>query len=105
MNNIRFVFVSGPLSGDVEENVGMAIKYSSELIDNGYVPITPHLMHYIENYKARYYGVWLNLSLELMTKADAVLRIPGDSPGADIEVREAEKIGIPVFYSIEDLNK
>jgi len=36
-------------------------------------------------------------------KCNAVLRLPGESKGADAEVALAEENGIDVFYSIEDL--
>lgn len=46
---------------------------------------------------------WLTMDLELVKRSDAVLRLPGDSSGADGEVEHATKLGIPVFYRIEDL--
>ena len=35
--------------------------------------------------------------------ADAVLRLPGLSKGADMETALARNKGVPVFYSIEDV--
>lgn len=46
---------------------------------------------------------WLTMDLELVKRSDAVLRLPGDSSGADGEVEHAIKCGVPVFYRIEDL--
>ena len=37
------VYICSPYSGDVERNTEMARRYSRYAIDNGYVPITPHL--------------------------------------------------------------
>jgi len=31
------------------------------------------------------------------------MRLPGESPGADREVALAAELGIPVFYSVEEL--
>jgi hypothetical protein len=39
---------------------------------------------------------WLEL-------CDAVYRIEGASPGADREVRRAVEVGMPVYYSLEEL--
>ncbi len=39
----------------------------------------------------------------LLAKCDAVLRIPGESKGADQDVRIAKEKGIPVFYDISDI--
>ena len=39
----------------------------------------------------------------LLQLCDAVLRLPGDSKGADNDVRLARERGIPVFTRIEDV--
>ncbi len=39
----------------------------------------------------------------LLEKCDAVLRIPGDSNGADQDVAIAKKMGIPVYYHLDEI--
>ncbi len=39
----------------------------------------------------------------LITHCDAVLRLPGASKGADDDVVQAQQLGIPVYYRIEDI--
>jgi hypothetical protein len=39
----------------------------------------------------------------LLQHCDAVLRLPGESTGADQDVRIARERGIPVYFSIEDV--
>lgn len=39
----------------------------------------------------------------LLTKCDAVLRLPGDSKGADQDVKIAKERGLSVYYNIEDV--
>jgi len=39
----------------------------------------------------------------LLEKCDAVLRIPGDSRGADIEMAKARELGKLVFESLDDV--
>jgi hypothetical protein len=39
----------------------------------------------------------------LLSRCDAVFRIPGVSNGADIEVAKAREMGLPVFTRIEDV--
>lgn len=39
----------------------------------------------------------------LLALCDAVLRLPGDSKGADNDVRIAKERGIPVYYRLEDV--
>ena len=38
-----------------------------------------------------------------LRRCDAVLRLPGKSPGADKEVKEAQALDMPVYFGIEDL--
>ena len=39
----------------------------------------------------------------LLQHCDGVLRLPGDSNGADQDVRIAEERGLPVWYRLEDV--
>ena len=39
----------------------------------------------------------------LLQHCDAVLRLPGASPGADNDVRIAEALGIPVYRSVDEI--
>jgi len=39
----------------------------------------------------------------LLERCDAVLRIPGESLGADEDVRIATERGLPVYYSLDEL--
>ncbi len=39
----------------------------------------------------------------LLTKCDAVLRIQGDSKGADQDVKLAQELGLPVYYDLKDI--
>jgi hypothetical protein len=39
----------------------------------------------------------------LLTKCDAVLRLPGESKGADQDVKIALERGLKVFYKLEDI--
>lgn len=39
----------------------------------------------------------------LLTKCDAILRIPGDSTGADKDVEIAKSLGLKVFYTINEI--
>ncbi len=39
----------------------------------------------------------------LLTRCDAVLRISGASKGADLDVEIAKKLGLKIFYDINDI--
>lgn len=39
----------------------------------------------------------------LLERCDAVLRIPGASKGADLDVQRARELGLPVYFDIDSL--
>lgn len=39
----------------------------------------------------------------LITKCDAVLRLEGESKGADEDVRRAKELGLKIYYRLEDI--
>jgi len=43
---------------------------------------------------------WMGVDLPWVAVADAVLRLPGESSGADCEVAEANRCGVPVFNTV-----
>lgn len=100
------VFISGPFSiGGVEENLRKQIDASDKLITLGYNPLPLILYCYdIELVHPRDYNMWIKLTLDFVQVCDCVLRVPGESKGADGEVAYAITHNIPVFYSIEDLD-
>lgn len=102
---MKKIFVSGPYTkGDVAINVKKAIDVTNELIDIGFAPFCPHLTHFLHMSKPQDYNKWLEIDNEFLKVCDAVLRIPGDSNGADLEVKLALELNIPVFSSIEELS-
>lgn len=104
-NKIK-VYISSPYSlGDKLNNVRNSLSVSNELINNGFVPIAPLLFHFQDMIFPQKYDKWLEICRVLLTTADCVLRLPGESSGADIEVQDAIELGIPVYYSIDDIIK
>ena len=103
---MKKIFISGPYTiGDVAQNVKKAMDVANELINNGFAPYCPHLTHFLHMNNFQPYSKWLEIDLEYMVICDAVLRIPGESYGADNEIAIAQKMGIPVFYEIDELMK
>jgi hypothetical protein len=101
---VNKIYVSGPYThGDKLVNVNAAIDMADQLVSNGYIPFVPHLTHFWDLRKPRKYDFWLDYDLKWLRDCDAVIRLPGTSKGADIEVAEAHSFGIPVFHSIEGL--
>jgi len=98
------VYVAGPYTkGDVAINVHNAFKIANDLADMGCAPFIPHYTHFWHLLFPRPYDFWLKLDEQFLYCCDAVLRLPGESNGADKETKIAEDKGIPVFHSLNDL--
>jgi hypothetical protein len=106
MKEIKFVYIASPYTiGDQPVNVRNSLKVADELITLGYVPFAPLLSHFQHMFFSRAWKEWVELDKEWILKCDAIVRILGESVGADIEVEYASEHNIPVFYSIEELVK
>ena len=96
------VFISGPYTkGDVAQNVRAAIEAADLLLAQGYDPYVPHLTHFWHLLYPHDYEQWIALDLKWLSLCDLVVRLSGESVGADGETAEANRLGIPVV-SLED---
>ncbi len=103
---IAKIYIAGPYSkGDVAKNVRNAFKIANDLADLGFAPFVPHSTHFWHLIFPRPYEFWLELDNQFLPLCDALLRIPGESNGADKEVKLAKDLNLPVFYTIDDLKK
>ena len=99
------IYIASPYTlGDVAVNVKNSIDAANELIKHGFAPYCPLLSHFHHMIHPQEYDVWMDVGLTWLVQCDAVLRLPGESKGADIECQIALEGGIPVFYTIEKLN-
>lgn len=99
----RLVYVAGPYSSDPEAGVAAAIEAGNRLLDLGLYPVIPHMSHYLHQAKPRAYEVWMRMDFALLRRCDALLRLPGESSGADREVALARSLGLPVYACVEAL--
>ncbi len=97
------VYIAGPYTkGDVALNVRTAIEAANRVLRGGHVPFVPHLYHFWHLLCPGPYVQWTALDLAWLEVCDAIIRLPGDSKGADGEVARAIELHIPVFYSVEE---
>lgn len=100
------VYVAGPYTkGDVYVNVRNAILAGNELYDAGHMPFIPHLNHFWHLITPRPEQEWLIWDVVWLLRCDVLLRLPGESKGADQEIEIAKANRIPVFYSMDDCLK
>ncbi len=98
------VYIASPYTiGDVAVNVKTQMDVANQLMDLGFAPFIPLYSHFQHMAHPRPYEYWLKLDLEWISSCDYVLRLPGESNGADGEVEYARSKNIPVVYSIDEL--
>ena len=94
----KTVYISGPYSSDPDGSVARALAAADMVWAMGGAPIVPHLMHYWDKAsKGKTYDDFMEISLSMVSRSEAVYRTPGKSAGADKETALAESLGIPVF--------
>lgn len=98
------VYIASPYTkGDPLTNVNVSFDVALELIELGFAPFAPLHSHYLEERKPQPYETWMKLDEEWVLRCDCLLRLPGESSGADREVAFAKENGMLVFSSIDDL--
>lgn len=101
------VYIAGPYSkGDIAENVRAAI-YAGNYVARtlGHTVFIPHLTHFWHLVQPAPYEFWLDQDREWLKVCDAVLRIEGESAGADSEVSLARDLGLQVYHSVFEIPK
>ena len=100
----RRIYVAGPMTkGDFWANVHAAIDAAQALRERGWFPHVPHFYAYWNARHERPYEDWLAQDFCWLEACEAIVRLPGDSAGADREVAYAQRLGMPVFYRLESV--
>lgn len=119
------VYIAGPISkGYLAYNVHQSDVAFKRLVENGFAPFNPmwsvfagsvasvtsdsgntHVYAIAKSLGGLglTHGDWITVDLKWVEVSDCVLRLPGESVGADMEVKHAKLHNIPVFYSIEEV--
>lgn len=103
------VYISGPISNggsasfsERAENVRRAAQVMLDLMEDGFAVQCPQLTEYAERVTGRHmaHSLWLENDFPWVEVSDAVLRLPGESTGSDMEVAHAGKYDVPVFTDV-----
>lgn len=99
------IYIASPYTNycDKQAAVDVQIDTFAILRDLGHEPIAPLLSHYIDQRHHASYERWMQWCLAMVGVCDVLLRLPGDSDGADREEAEARRLGKPVVYSIDEI--
>lgn len=100
------IYIAGPYSkGDQAMNVRNAIfaqdYIESKLKHMAYNPLLSHFQHLLIPHEDVHY--WYEKDIRWLLECDALLRLEGESAGADREVQIANELGLPIFYSVLDI--
>lgn len=102
------VYICSPYVGDVPGNTERARKYSRFAIEQGCIPITPHLLYpqFLDETQKDERELGLFIGLVLMSKC-AELWVFGSrvSSGMAQEIAKAESKGMPTRYFTEDMEE
>lgn len=98
------VYICSPYAGDVETNVKNARDYSRFAVDNGYIPIAPHLLfpQFLDDTKDDERQLGLFFGNALMSKC-AEVWVFGDriSQGMDAKIKRARNKNFLLRYFTE----
>lgn len=101
---MKAVYVAGPYTkGDTILNIRAAIDAASQVRSWGHAPMVPHLTAIEHLVHSRTYEHWMETDFAWVRKSDVLLRIPGESSGADREVECARASGVPVCFGLKEL--
>jgi len=73
------------------------------LIDAGFAPFCTHLSWYLDQAGEIDHATWMEVDLPWVEVSDAVLRLSGESDGAEIETVRARSLGIPIFRGVAEI--
>ena len=104
------VYIAGPMTNGDGKSFNMAkineaIETHLRLIELGYVPHCPQLTVFCELIRPGKipYKDWLALDKHYIDDSDVVLRLEGDSVGADVECQYAKSCDKRIFYGLPSL--
>jgi hypothetical protein len=93
------VYIAGPYTNpDPVLNLHTALEVAERVERRGAAVLVPHLSMIWHIVSPAEEIVWYERDLQQMARCDAVMRFEGESLGADKEVLEAVRMGLPVFY-------
>lgn len=99
----ELIYIAAPYSSNPEKNVRIALEAADILWEWGYFSFIPHLFHQWHSLSPKPEEQWMEMGNAFLVRCDAVLRLPGESPGADKEVKHALELDMPVYYGFEDI--
>lgn len=106
MKTKLLVYTAGPISkGNPLKHFREAIHVAETLIEKGYALYVPQLSIFWDMLIPHAHDWWIEYDYPILARCDVLLRLPGESVGADMEVKFCQDHNIPVVYSINELDE
>ncbi len=98
------VYISGPITkGATLHHIHDACMVWKRLTEAGIFAICPHWSAVQDMIAPMPHAAWMAYDRPLLALCNIILRLPGESVGADQEVAWAREFGFPVFHDVESL--
>ena len=98
------IYVAGPYSkGDAAVNVRNAILAGEALALKGHTPFISHLAHFWHLIAPHDIEFWYAYDMTWLKECDALIRLPGESLGADKEEAFALLHHYYIYHSIDEV--
>lgn len=98
------VFICSPLAGNMEQNLENARRYSKYAVEQGAIPLAPHLLfpQFMDDADRTQRELGIFFGLVLMGKCDEMWVFGSTvSAGMKTEIAKARKRGLPIRYFTE----
>ena len=99
------IYICSPYAGDTDGNIKAAQKYSRHAVDNGYIPVAPHLLfpQFINDADPKERQLGLFFGNALMSKCSEVWVFGSViSPGMEVEIKRAKWKNYRLRYFTEN---
>jgi len=103
---MKVIYIAGPYRGNIDVNIAKARKMAVKLWERGFIALCPHLN--TANFEQDCWApehTFLQGYLELLRRCDGIILLKGwlASKGSVSEASLADKLGMPVFHSLDQL--
>ena len=94
------IFICSPYAGDTAHNIRKAKEYCRFAVDEGYMPIAPHLLYpqILDDANPEERTLGMKMGLALLDLCDEIWVFGEPSPGMAVEVAFARERRIPIKY-------
>lgn len=96
---MKLVYIASPYTGDIPSNLERAKEYRKQALEQGVIPVAPHLLYpqFLKDSDPAERSLGLRAGLELLARCEEMWIFgEGISPGMSREIQFAQGLGIPI---------